>query len=83
MLSTVKHANGDFPKRLYVITAEIFLFAEYQIFYQIFFSSTRQKSSLPSATQKTLGKKKTLCEEALCRVLPNFKNKTLGKRAIC
>jgi hypothetical protein len=37
-------------------TIGIWLFAVYQIFCRVFFSGTRQRSSLPSATQKTLDK---------------------------
>jgi hypothetical protein len=40
------------------LTTGIWLFAEYQIFCRVFFSGTRQISSLPSATQKTPGKRK-------------------------
>jgi hypothetical protein len=36
----------------------IWLFAERHILCRVFFSGTRQRSSLPSATQKTLGKRK-------------------------
>jgi hypothetical protein len=36
----------------------IWLFAECHIFYRVFFSGTRQKISLPSVMQKTLGKRK-------------------------
>jgi hypothetical protein len=43
---------------LWIITVGIWLFTEYQIFCRVFFSGTRQRSSLPSATQKILGKRK-------------------------
>jgi hypothetical protein len=39
-------------------TTRVWLFAEYQVLCRVFFSGTRQRSSLPSATQKTLGKRK-------------------------
>jgi hypothetical protein len=39
-------------------TTGIRLFVECQMFCRVFFSGIRQKSSLSSATQKTLGKRK-------------------------
>jgi len=46
---------------------------------RVFFSGTRQRASLPSAKEKTLGKNKTLGKEGS---LPSVK-KTLGKDLLC
>jgi hypothetical protein len=48
----------DIQSNSYVYTTGIRLFAECQIICRVFFSGTRQRSFLPSAKQKTLGKKK-------------------------
>jgi hypothetical protein len=48
--------SGDFASL--PLTTGIWLFADCHILCRVFFSGTRQRSFLPSATQKTLGKRK-------------------------
>jgi hypothetical protein len=60
MATTYLGANNNEPKDLLVTsTIEIRLFAECQMICRAFFLTTRQRSSLPSAKQKTIGKKNT------------------------
>jgi hypothetical protein len=59
-------------RRRGVVTTEIWLFAEYQIFCRLFFSGTRQRSSLASATQKTLGKIKHSAKKLFAHSAKSF-----------
>jgi len=49
-------------------TTGIRLFVECLMVCRVFFSGTRQRASLPSAKEKTLGKKKHSAKRVLCRV---------------
>jgi hypothetical protein len=81
---------GQYPT--VVFTTGIWLFAECQIFCRVFFSGTWQRSSLPSATQKTLGKRKHSAKKlfAECFIFDTQQRAclpsvflTLGKELLC
>jgi hypothetical protein len=71
------------------VTTRIWLFDECQIFCRVFSLGHSARGSLPSATQKILGKRKHSAKKLFVKCfifytrqrasLPSVKNKTLGK----
>jgi hypothetical protein len=75
----VKFEIGDVIRDpLEIATTGIQLFAECQIIRRVLFSGSRQRSSLPSAKEKTLGKK-----HLAKGFLPSVLFLTLGKEILC